>query len=319
MKQQESLGPAAAAARVKELAREFGFDACGIASAEAPDPEDRLGAWLGRGFHAGLVWMAETREVRQVVQKKLPGVKSVVVVARNYFSGLCETGPGRGRVARYAWGRDYHGIVKKPLRRLSRAIIKLQRGTTWYCTVDSGPVLERTWAERAGLGWVGKNSLILRRDMGSYFVLGVVLTTAELAPDSPTPDYCGACTACLEACPTGAIVEPKVVDANRCISYHTIENRGTIPQDVGPAFGKWVFGCDVCQEVCPWNRFATVTTETAFHAREGQAAPDLGGLIAMDEEAFRGRFAGTPVARAKLSGLRRNARLALENEASRKR
>ncbi|MBI5092945.1 MAG: tRNA epoxyqueuosine(34) reductase QueG [Candidatus Hydrogenedentes bacterium] len=313
MTSQPLTPPVQAAEHVKRAARELGFDACGIASATATDPDDLLGQWLRRGYHAGMSWLAATQTVRQNVHLKLPNTKSVVVVARNYYSGEPAPGPSDGRVARYAWGRDYHGIVKKPLRRLARQIVKLEPGASWYCAVDSGPVLERTWAERAGLGWVGKNSLILRRDMGSYFVLGVILTTVELAPDAPIPEYCGNCTACLDACPTGAIVAPKVVDANRCISYHTIENRGEFPGELALSFGKWVFGCDVCQEVCPWNRFATQTSEDAFHPRPGQATPDLDELANLNEETFRTRFAGTPVARAKLAGIQRNARIVREN------
>ncbi len=240
--------------RVRQCAREERFDACGIAAATPIDPEDRLGEWLRNGYHADMDWMERTRDIRQDVQKKLPGAKSVVVVARNYYAPRPDAKEGAGKVARYAWGRDYHRVLLKPLRRLARFIESLENGAQTYCCIDSGPVLERAWAARAGIGWIGKNSLVLRRDLGSWFFLGVILTTVELEPDSPVPDQCGSCRLCIDACPTDAIVEPKVVDSRRCISYQTIENRGEIPENLQPKFEGWLFGCDICQDVCPWNR-----------------------------------------------------------------
>ena len=296
---------------VKDAARALGFDACGIARAGHVDPEDRLGQWLGRGFHADMDWMARTRELRQYVTRWLPGARSVVVVARRYFQpDPPAPAEPHGKVARYAWGRDYHKVLKRPLRKLGEMVDAMAPGAESRACVDSGPVMERAWAERAGIGWVGKNSLVLRRDLGSWFFLGALMTTVELAPDAPVSAHCGSCRACIDACPTEAIVEPGVVDARRCIAYHTIENRGDIPEPLHGRMDGWVFGCDVCQEVCPWNRFARATDEPDFAAREGVARPPLAELLAMDEKAYKARFEGTPVRRARHAGMLRNARIA---------
>lgn len=294
---------------VHQRARKEGFDACGIAAAASIDPEDRLGQWLRSGYHADMDWMERTRDIRQDVQKKLPGTRSVVVVARNYYAARPEAAAGSGKVARYAWGRDYHRVLLKPLRRVARFIETLEDGAKTYCCIDSGPVLEKAWAVRAGLGWLGKNSLVLRRDLGSWFFLGTILTTVELEPDSSIPDQCGSCRLCIDACPTNAIMEPKVVDSRRCISYQTIENRGEVPEDLRSKFEGWVFGCDICQDVCPWNRKATVTDEADFHPRPGHANPDPEWIASMDEETFRKEFSGTPILRAKHVGMLRNVSL----------
>jgi epoxyqueuosine reductase len=298
---------------VKSSAAAKGFDACGIAAAAPIDPEDRLGEWLRNGYHADMDWMERTRDIRQDVQKKLPGTRSVVVVARNYYAPRPDPEEGTGKVARYAWGRDYHRVLLKPLRRLARFIETLEDGAKTYCCIDSGPVLERAWAARAGLGWIGKNSLVLRRDLGSWFFLGTILTTVELTPDSPVPDQCGSCRLCIDACPTDAIVEPGVVDSRRCISYQTIENRGEIPQELQPNFDGWVFGCDICQDVCPWNRKVTETDEIDFHPRPGHANLDPSSIAKMDEDAFREEFRGTPILRAKRNGMLRNCSIVPTN------
>ncbi|MBI2421680.1 MAG: tRNA epoxyqueuosine(34) reductase QueG [Candidatus Hydrogenedentes bacterium] len=298
---------------VKARARELAFDACAIAEAGSADPEDHLGAWLGQGYHADMKWMADTAAIRRDSMRKLPEARSVVVVAKNYYQPLPPPLPTLGRIARYALGKDYHKAVKKPLVELARFIDTHHDGDRSYVSVDSGPVMERSWAERSGLGWIGKNSLVLRRDIGSWFFLGVILTPLELAPDAPVADQCGTCTACLDACPTGAIVSPKVVDSNQCISYQTIENRGEIPEALHKDMGSWVFGCDICQEVCPWNRFARPTTEAAFAPRATQDDLELERLASLEEDAFDALFHGTPVRRTKLRGMRRNAQIALGN------
>ena len=298
---------------VKRRARELGFDACGIAAAGEADPDDHLGAWLDQGFHATMKWMAATREIRQDPRKKLPGARSVVVLARNYYSPSPAANERDGRVARYAWGRDYHRVLRKPLRELAAFIESLEPETRSYVSVDSGPVMERSWAARAGVGAIGKNSLALRRDIGSWFFLATAITTLELEPDAPATDICGTCTLCIDSCPTAAIVEPGVVDSNRCISYQTIENRGEVPESVASLHDNWVFGCDVCQDVCPWNRFARETTEPDFLPRADQASPNLDDLAGLSESEFRARFSGTPLMRAKHAGMRRNAAIALAN------
>lgn len=277
------------------------------------DPEDRLGAWLAAGYHADMEWLAASREVRRDVRRKLPGARSVVVVARSYFAPRPAAARGSGRVARYAWGRDYHRVLRRPLAKLAAFIQEYVPNVECYSSIDSGPVLEKFWAARAGVGWIGKNSLVLRPGLGSWLFLGVVVTTAELAPDPPVPDQCGACTACIDNCPTRAIVEPRVLDGRRCLSYHTVENKGEIPRPLHPQLGTWVFGCDVCQEVCPWNEDVPVTDEAGFHPREGRANPDLDALTAMSEEGFRDAFAGSSIMRAKHAGMQRNARIAQGN------
>jgi len=260
-----------------------------------------------------MAWMARTASQRRDVQKVLPGARSVIVVAKNYFAPRPKAHPCGGRVSRYAWGRDYHRVMAKPLRRLARYISELQPGAQWYVSIDTGPVAERAWAERAGVGWIGKNGLAIRQGLGSWFFLGVVITTAALAVDSPAMPHCGTCQRCLEACPTRAIVEPGVIDARRCIAYHTIENRGAIPEELACRFGDWLFGCDVCQEVCPWNRSARVTTDPAFEPRPENACIDPGEVFSMDEAAFAARFAGSPIRRATLDGLKRNGRIVIGN------
>lgn len=307
------LGPAELARAVKIWACEEGFDLCGIAEAGPTDPDGRLGRWLAAGFHADMHWLARSRAVREDVREKLPGAESVVVVGRNYYSERPAKGPGTGRVARYAWGRDYHRVLRKPLRRVARRLDAVEPEARSYCCVDSGPVLERSWAARAGIGAVGKNSLILNREFGSWFFLGVIVTTVRLEPDRPMEDLCGTCTACLDACPTQAIVAPQVVDSNRCISYQTIENRGEVPQAIAERSGDWVFGCDVCQEVCPWNRFRKVTNEADFYPRRDHSNPKLSVLREMSNEAFAREFEGTPILRAKAPGMRRNAMIAERN------
>lgn len=302
-------------AEIKAKARELGFDACGVATAGDADPQDLLGTWLSKGFHADMHWMHRSKSLRQDVSLKLPGAKSVIVLARNYYSPRPKRRPGTGKVATYAWGRDYHRVLKKPLRRLAAFIAESIPSSRSYCSVDSGPVLERTWAARAGVGAIGKNSLVLRRDLGSWFFLGTIITTAELNPDVPVSDICGTCTRCIDACPTAAIVEPYVVDSRKCISYHTIENRGDVPKELSPGFKDWIFGCDICQEVCPWNRFARTTSETDFHPRPGNANIDPDDLLRQDEATFNTRFEGTPIRRAKYSGMNRNANTVIKNNA----
>lgn len=304
---------AAHALQIKAQAKLLGFDACGIAQAGPADPDDKLGRWLDAGYHADMEWMARTRALRQEPRLKLPGAASVVVVAKNYHHERPPAQAGSGKIARYAWGRDYHNALRKPLRKLAAFLKSLHENTQTYTNIDSGPVMERSWAERAGIGWIGKNSLVLRRDLGSWFFLAEILSTLELVPDSPVSAHCGSCTACLDACPTQAIVAPQVVDSRLCISYQTIENRQTIPEYLHQPMNSWIFGCDICQEVCPWNRHAPVSSELDFQPRQGVVDPKLSTLLALSEEEFSQRFHGTPVRRTKHKGMLRNAAIAKKN------
>ena len=306
--------PATCARSIKTFALDTYFDACGIANASLSGNESHLDNWLDRGFHADMHWMSRTREVRNDVQEKLPGANSVIVVAKNYYSERpAPPEEPHGLISRYAWGRDYHRALRKPLIRLAKFVESLGPDIQTYSSIDTGPVLERTWAQRAGVGAIGKNSLALRRDMGSWFFLATIITNLELETDAPATDICGTCTACLDACPTKAIVEPQVVDSNRCISYQTIENRGEIPESLHPSHGNWVYGCDICQKVCPWNRFETPTTEADFHPRPGHANPLLRTIANCDEPEFDKEFEGTPIRRTGHKCMQRNAEIVSAN------
>ena len=296
---------------VKALALDLGFDLVTTGPATPPEHGAALRRWLEAG-HAGTMGYLERRvEERLDPARVLPGARSVLCVALNYYQGEARD-PSWRPVARYAWGRDYHAVIGPRLERLAAHLAETA-GARSRGYVDTGPVLERDLAARAGLGWIGKNTMLLNPRLGSWFFIGVLLTTAELAHDEPLADRCGTCRACLDACPTGAFAAPYVLDARRCVSYLTIEHRGDIAAEAHAGMAGWQFGCDICQDVCPWNRKAPVTREEAFAAPV--PFPDAATMCGMDDEALRQRFAGTPLLRAKPAGLRRNARIYMENEA----
>ena len=302
---------------LKRKAREAGFDAVGVADA-APLDRDRaaLAAWLSGNKEAGMAWMAREPEKRADPRALLPGCRSVVVAAMNYWPGEAEAAPrpGRGKVALYARGRDYHRVLGEKLKALA-TWLDAEAGSTSRAFVDTGPVLERAWAERAGIGWIGKNANLLTRDRGSWLLLGEILTTAKLTPDAgPHAEFCGTCTACLDACPTGAIESPGVVDAHRCISYWTIEHRGPIPEEKREGLADWIFGCDICQTVCPWNvSFAEATPKEKLSRRDDLQDLDPAEILSLDEAAFRARYSGTALMRSTWRGMRRNACVVLGN------
>lgn len=296
-------------AAIKQKARDLGFDMVAVARAGALEPEgERLREWLGRGYHGTMAWMARTADRRADPRLHLPSVRSVVCVAANYYTPHRHTGePGTGKVSRYAWGDDYHDVVGDRLRELLAWLRERVPDLEAKIAVDSSPVMDKAWAARAGIGWIGKHSNLITREQGSWVFLGELLVSVELDYDEPIADHCGTCTACIEACPTEAIVEPYVVDSNRCISYLTIELRDeTLPL---PTAG-WVYGCDVCQDVCPWNRFEQPTTEARFEPRAGLVEPRLDELAGLSQEAFSERFRRSPIKRTKLAGIRRNAEAA---------
>jgi epoxyqueuosine reductase len=296
---------------VKARALELGFDGVAIGSAEPADHGPAFERWLDAGYHGSMTYLARTRAERVDPARLLPGARSVIAVALSY-KPRDDALDGGERVARYARGRDYHDVMRPRLERLADDVRQAAGpGVLTRVAVDTSAVLERDLAARAGLGWIGKNTNLLDESLGSYFFIGVVLTTAALDHDAPVPDRCGTCRACLDACPTAAFTAPYVLDARRCISYLTIEHRGLIDESVRSGIGDWLFGCDVCQEVCPWNRKAQPTREATFAA----AAPPgpLDALLGLDERAFRARFAGTALMRAKRSGLLRNAATVLGN------
>ncbi len=296
---------------VKNAAAELGFELCGIARVSPADPVDHFSEWLARGYHANMDWLASSKEVRQDILRFLPGARSVVALAKNYHATPgAVSQAGELRVARYAWGRDYHRWMGKRMRRLAAETSALMPESVCRWCVDSGPVMERVWAERAGLGWIGKNGLLLHPEYGSWIFLGVLATTLELTPDEPMPNRCGTCERCLKGCPTGALVHAGVLDARRCLAYHTIENRGEIPEELHAHMRGWVFGCDACQEVCPWNRHTPFTSDRDCQPRPEVLAMDPARLLAMEREEFDLCFAGSPLRRAQCAGMQRNVRLA---------
>lgn len=299
---------------VKARALDLGFDLVAIGPAEPPAHAAAFERWLDAGYAGGMTYLERTRDERVDPRRLLPGVRSVVAVALNYNPApdAEATGGDWAMVARYARGRDYHDVMRPRLQTLAAFIDETcGPGVRSRPAVDTSALLERDLAAQAGLGWIGRNTNLLAVGLGSYFFLGIVLTTAELERDGPEPDRCGTCTACLDACPTEAFVAPYILDARRCLSYLTIEHRGEIAADLRPSVRDWLFGCDVCQEVCPWNRKAPPSREPAFAAAEplGPLPP----LLELDEGAFRARFRRTALFRAKRSGLLRNVALVLGN------
>ena len=316
------------AEQIKYEAQALGFDAVGISHVSsnhaASHPDflfPRLNEWLRRGYHGAMDWMARNPARRADPQAVLPGCRSVISVGMNYDTEhRADERLGHGRIARYAWGEDYHSVLQPRLEQLESRIKSLAPDTATRSYVDTGPVMEKAWAQQAGLGWIGKHSNLVSTRYGSWLVLGEVLTTLELEPDEPAADLCGSCTLCIKACPTGAITEPYVVDARRCISYLTIELHkpgDEIPHELASKLGNRIFGCDDCLDVCPYNVNATPTVELAFQPAALSLSPDLERLAAMTEQEFASTFRKSPVTRARHTGFLRNVRLAIKNTAAR--
>jgi epoxyqueuosine reductase len=302
---------------IRRRAWELGFDECRFTSADAPAHAEHFRRWLAAGRHGEMAYLPRTAEKRCDPQQVLPAVRCVIVLAASYAHAEIPApppAPAAGVVARYARRSDYHEVLGAPLQRLSAFVDQLGGpGTRSLAYVDTGPVLERDLAERAGAGFIGKHTNLLSRRLGNWFFLAEILTTLKLEPDPSERNHCGSCTRCLTACPTRAIVAPFELDARRCISYLTIELKGRIPEEFRPAIGRRIFGCDDCLEACPWNRFAREGRLLAAHARTDLETPDLVELLGLDEAAFKRRFAGTPLLRAKRRGLLRNVCVALGN------
>ena len=315
------LGPVLAL-QIKQQARELGFDLVGITTADPPPHAAQYQQWLANGFHGEMGYMQRNAAKRVAPTEVLPNVRSIIIVAMNYFTGLAHSTisfPGlreegvqvacEGRIARYAWGgRDYHDVLGDKLQQLS-AFIEALGGQAKWC-VDTGPVLERSFAQQAGIGFVGKHTNLINRSLGNWLLLGEVLTSLELPADPPERPHCGTCRRCLDACPTGALVAPYRLDARRCISYLTIELKGSIPAELRSVIGDRVFGCDDCLEVCPWNRFARQSPVREFRHCE---LPPLTEFLSWDDQKFRDFFRGTPIFRIKRRGFLRNVCVALGN------
>jgi epoxyqueuosine reductase len=309
------MGPEDLTAQLKAEARRLGFDLAGATAAVAPP---RLGAfqqWLAAGFAGEMEYLPQRAAAYQHPKHVLDGVRSLLMLAMAYRTEEpAVPEPGQGIIARYAWGTDYHDVIRTRLHALADFHRELTPGAAVRGVVDTAPLLEREFAELAGLGWVGKNTLLLNRQLGSWFLLAALLTSETLEADEPvTTGHCGTCRACIDACPTGAIVEPYRLDARKCISYLTIELREPIPPEQRASIGPRIFGCDICQDVCPFNRRPSPTTEPAFQPRLDSNPIGLAELLGMDDSAFRERFRGSPILRARRRGLLCQAAYALGN------
>ncbi|HTP13149.1 MAG TPA: tRNA epoxyqueuosine(34) reductase QueG [Bacteroidota bacterium] len=298
---------------IRTKALELGFSKVGFAAAEPLSEEaDHLREWIARRFHATMAWMERGVEKRTDVRQVLRGARSVVSLALNYYTDVRHTDDdATGKISRYAWGDDYHLVMTDRLERLLAEVRAIDTGIHGKVYVDTGPVMDKVWAARAGLGWQGKHTNLITKEYGSWVFLGELLLDCELEYDEPVADACGTCTACIDACPTDAIVAPYVLDSSKCISYLTIEHRGDIAPDLGNKLEGWVYGCDICQDVCPWNRFQKATDVGAFEPREWNIAPDLKGAATITKEEFSNRFRRSPVKRTKREGFVRNAELNL--------
>ena len=294
--------------KIKELALNAGFDKVGITSVRQPEKSNYLTTWLERNFHGSMNWLARNREKRLDIEILFPGVKSIICVAQNYFTPFNHDGEaGIAKISRYAWGEDYHPVMKKKLKNLLIQIKELLPQLNGRLCVDTAPVMEKLWAEQAGLGWQGKHTNLISRDFGSWIFLGELLVDQELVYDAPAIDFCGTCQACIEACPTEAITAPYVLNASRCISYLTIEfwNK-PIPENLQNKMNGWIFGCDICQNVCPWNKFSRVSAETRYYPQEEILHPDLKKWAVMDEKTYKQKFKKSAISRPGLKNLKRN-------------
>jgi epoxyqueuosine reductase len=295
------------------LAKAFGFDFCGIAKAKfLEDEAPRLEKWLNAGMHGQMAYMENHFDKRLDPRLLVPGAKSVVSLVYNYFPEKDLARESTFKIAKYAYGKDYHFVIKEKLRHLVEELTSQIGHFEGRVFVDSGPVLERVWAAKAGLGWIGKNSLLLNRKMGSFFFLAEFISDLELDADGPIKDYCGTCTKCMDACPTDAIPAPYVVDGSRCISYLTIELKEHIPAAFKGKMDDWIFGCDICQDVCPWNSFSKAHNEKEFLPSDELGNLTKSDWIEMTEEVFKKVFKKSPLKRSKYSGLQRNIRFISE-------
>jgi len=300
---------------IKIKALELGFCKIGIAKAEILNVEgEHLKEWLRLGYQASMLWMEKNVEKRVDPRNIVPNAQSVISVAINYYSPEEHTNePTIGKISRYAWGNDYHILVTKRIEKLAECIKQLAPRSDNRYYVDTGPMMDKVWASRAGIGWQGKHTNFITKEYGSWVFLGEIITTEILDYDSPIEDFCGSCTACIEACPTDAIREPYIVDSNRCISYLTIEHRGEIAKELGKNFDQWIYGCDICQDVCPWNKFQQPTEHNEFEPRIENINPLLKELENITQEEFSKRFKNSPIKRSKHEGIIRNASIVLDN------
>jgi epoxyqueuosine reductase len=299
-------------AQLISCARDVGFDSCRVAVCNPPAHASEFREWLRQGAHGEMNYMERAEEKRCDPEKILPGARSIVALALNYFQGhTAQRSAATGKIARYAWGEDYHDLITAKLNRIDDFLRCF--GGHQKCYVDTGPVLERDHAAQSGTGWHGKSTMLIDQRLGTWFFLAEILTTLELPPDEPIPNRCGTCERCIQACPTGAITGPHSLDARRCISYLTIELKGAIPLELRPLIGGRIFGCDDCLEACPWNRFAQESREAAFSARRSTTGMSLRESLELNNEEFRALFKNSPIKRIKRRGFLRNVCVALGN------
>jgi epoxyqueuosine reductase len=302
---------------IRDEARRLGFFKLGLAPATLLPTAGKFRSCLAQGLHGAMAYIERQAAKREDPRLVFPNARSVLVAAMNYCTGdALSADPLKGRISRYAWGDDYHSTVMARLRKLLEFIRSRESSAEGLCYVDTGPVMEKMWGAQTAIGWMGKHTNLISRDQGSWFFLGTILLNIELECDSKEKDFCGKCTRCIRACPTGAIVAPYVLDSRLCISYLTIELRGPIPRNLRSLIGNRIYGCDDCQEVCPWNRFAVKTPEREFYPREGNFMPELQQLVGMSPEQFSRRFKNSSMRRVKRDGFIRNVVVALGNSRS---
>lgn len=294
-------------------AKAIGFDLVGFAKAEILEEEiDKLNIWLEKKYQAGMTYMERNIHKRKDLKEILPEAKSIISLGLIYNTPFQHSGKNEaGKISRYAWGKDYHLIIWDMLDKLETELKEIDQNFKSISYVDTGPVMDKVWAVKAGLGWMGKHTNVINREVGSWFFIANIICNYEFDYSEEIPDFCGDCTACIEACPTDAIVQPYLVDSNKCISYHTIENKEDIPLELKGKFENWLFGCDICQEVCPWNiKFSVTTLLKEFYPKYSELT--YSEVMEMDEITFKEKFSDSPVKRTKLSGLKRNARFLFE-------
>lgn len=295
---------------VIQKAKEIGFSLVGFAKADELNKEiSNLEEWLSKEFHGEMEYMEKNVVKRKDVGNILPGAKSVISLAVNYYNGMKHSGrEDYGKISRYAWGTDYHLVIWDMLSLLEAELKKIDSSFESKSYVDTGPVMDKVWAVKSGIGWQGKHTNVISKEYGSWIFLSEIITNYEFEYSNPMPDFCGTCTACIDACPTKAIVDEYIVDANKCISYLTIENKNEIPEEFINKFDNWIFGCDICQDVCPWNvKFSETAANKEFYPAGGYVEFPLTEAVNMDEEEFKKRFERSPIKRTKLKGLKRNA------------
>ena len=296
------------------MAKEFSFSHIGIAKADFHDQDsDRLSSWINNGYNAQMQWMEARSVERSNIFKYYPEAKSIILITQNYYTGNVSSNKDVGKISNYAWGEDYHLVIKKKLYKLLDEIKKYDNSLDGVVCVDTSPIMEKVWAQRAGIGWMGKHTNLITKDIGSWFFIGSIIVNKKLEYDDYFgQDLCGSCTACIDDCPTGAIIEPYQLDSNKCISYLTIEHRGEIPEQYKNKLDGWIYGCDICQEVCPWNKKAIETDEKQFQPRTGVKDKQIHDWKKLSEEDYRKLFKKSAIKRTKYSGLMRNIKANLD-------